>query len=370
MKYDNFDSYVNAIQSLSSNKLYIVGAGKYGKIWGEYFNKHNIPWIGYIDKQIDLKPENGKPVYSYEEIEDGYYVVSSFLYRYELLEELKKHNIEQKKIILYDHHDIFYKIYDDLINYSQYTKKIKIFHQKHLGKRCFIIGNGPSLKLDDLEKLKEEFTFASNTIYALYKHTKWRPTYYCAGDPFFCKQMMSDKKNLKIVTNGCQAAFTSVVGEGFRYRDDIDIKHVYYFCRVKDSADKKLPEFSNDCSEQTYLAGTITYEMLQFAVYMGFKELYLLGMDFNYSVERYENGSITRKNVCNHMKEIEKEEKIFYDEILKRHGETYIADIDLQLAGFQAAKQYCDSHGIKIFNATRGGKLEVFPRINFDSLFS
>ena len=43
--------------------------------------------------------------------------------------------------------------------------------------------------------------------------------------------------------------------------------------------------------------------------------------------------------------------------------------MDLQLAGYQKAKQYADAHGIKIYNATRGGKLEVFPRVDFDSLF-
>ena len=34
-----------------------------------------------------------------------------------------------------------------------------------------------------------------------------------------------------------------------------------------------------------------------------------------------------------------------------------------------AAKKYADEHDIKIYNATRGGKLEVFPRVDFDSLF-
>ncbi len=33
-----------------------------------------------------------------------------------------------------------------------------------------------------------------------------------------------------------------------------------------------------------------------------------------------------------------------------------------------AAKNYADSHGIKILNATRGGKLEVFERVNFDEI--
>lgn len=40
-----------------------------------------------------------------------------------------------------------------------------------------------------------------------------------------------------------------------------------------------------------------------------------------------------------------------------------------QLRGYVAAKQYADSHGIKIYNATRGGKLEVFTRVDFGSLF-
>ena len=69
------------------------------------------------------------------------------------------------------------------------------------------------------------------------------------------------------------------------------------------------------------------------------------------------------------MKEIEWEEQKFYKAISKKYNESYMADIDLQLAGYKAAKEYVDSHGIEIYNATRGGKLEVFPRVNFDDLF-
>jgi len=32
-------------------------------------------------------------------------------------------------------------------------------------------------------------------------------------------------------------------------------------------------------------------------------------------------------------------------------------------------KRHCDSRGIQVYNATRGGKLEVFPRVDFDTLF-
>ena len=39
------------------------------------------------------------------------------------------------------------------------------------------------------------------------------------------------------------------------------------------------------------------------------------------------------------------------------------------LKGYQMCKNYADTHGIKIYNATRGGMLEIFERVDFDSLF-
>ncbi len=37
---------------------------------------------------------------------------------------------------------------------------------------------------------------------------------------------------------------------------------------------------------------------------------------------------------------------------------------------FNVAKEYADQNGVKIYNATRGGMLESFERIDLDSLFS
>ncbi len=38
----------------------------------------------------------------------------------------------------------------------------------HRGERCFIIGNGPSLKQTDLSRLKDEFTFGMNRFYLMF----------------------------------------------------------------------------------------------------------------------------------------------------------------------------------------------------------
>ena len=41
---------------------------------------------------------------------------------------------------------------------------IKSFKNRYLGKRCFIIGNGPSLTGDDLSSIANEYSFAANKI--------------------------------------------------------------------------------------------------------------------------------------------------------------------------------------------------------------
>lgn len=53
---------------------------------------------------------------------------------------------------------------------------------RYLGQRCFVLGNGPSLTVSDLELLKDEVTFAANKIYLCFGETNWRPTFYSVED--------------------------------------------------------------------------------------------------------------------------------------------------------------------------------------------
>ena len=71
-------------------------------------------------------------------------------------------------------------------------KKLSELKGCHKGQRCFIIGNGPSLKAEDLDKLQNEICFASNMIYKIYDQTSWRPTYYCNSDTRILKKMIFD----------------------------------------------------------------------------------------------------------------------------------------------------------------------------------
>ena len=43
--------------------------------------------------------------------------------------------------------------------------RLAALRDRHRGERCFILGNGPSLKRTDLSKLRNETTFGLNRIY-------------------------------------------------------------------------------------------------------------------------------------------------------------------------------------------------------------
>ena len=63
-------------------------------------------------------------------------------------------------------------------------KRLEALKDTHMGEICFVIGNGPSLKARDLDKLKEKgiFCFASKGIYNIFEETQWRPDIWGVSD--------------------------------------------------------------------------------------------------------------------------------------------------------------------------------------------
>lgn len=93
------------------------------------------------------------------------------------------------------------------------------------------------------------------------------------------------------------------------------------------------------------------YDALQIAIYMGYKKIYLIGADFSYLDDPATKG--------NH----------FYDDkTVDKRAVAGKPHIYISLAAMQKAEEYAREHGIDIYNATRGGKLEVFRRIDLESL--
>ena len=347
-------------------EIYIAGAGQYGLIIGNWLNQKNVNWLGYIDRK-ECGSQYGKTIYPYSYAsKSAVFIVSSIEHSESIKADLKECGISDEKILPIQDQDDIYEMMESTIPLGQYTERIKRFKGIHNGKRCFVIGNGPSLLLSDLDKLTDECTFACNSIHALYSHTKWRPTYYFSTDPVNCKYIFESGNILDMLAHESIAIFVSAMS--LLYDNGRNAPQNVYFQKTMYSPNQYDVQFSCDCSKQIFLGGTVSYNMLQMAVYMGFEEIILLGMDFSYSVEKKKNGTINKSDIINHNELIEKVDLQLADELKEKNGFEYLADVDLQLAGYVAAKKYADKHDLRIYNATRGGKLEVFERVDFDSL--
>lgn len=226
---------------------------------------------------------------------------------------------------------------------------LRIFHNIAEGKRCFIIGNGPSLTLDDLDSLQNEITFASNGIFNIFDKVNWRPTYYFLGDPHYAQYVQ------EAILKPIQASmYTFLIYTHLEKYNKLvlDFNNVYFYKQpyrtIFDSLEDKIvrgnrPRFSKDITKCMYSAGTITYEMLQMAIYMGFSEIYLIGLDHSYRFGSHFDG-------CDDM---------------YTKGPEKLTKWDY---AYEECKRHAEYRGIKIYNVTRGGYLETFERKNFDDI--
>ena len=83
-----------------------------------------------------------------------------------------------------------------------YHPELAQYKDIHNGKRIWLIGNGPSMTIDDLEKLHEshEICIACNRIYKIYDKTSWRADYLIMSDELGVRSCMKDTPCQKILS--------------------------------------------------------------------------------------------------------------------------------------------------------------------------
>ncbi len=212
-------------------------------------------------------------------------------------------------------------------------------------KRCFIVGNGPSLTPADLDSIADEDSFAANHIFNIYEKTLWRPTFYVIQDRY-----TKLDRSLNLIE--CEYMF---LGSYFLRKNNFIIpSNAYPFFDRRDIGNRKYLSFSDDIKKYVSVNYTVTYSMMQIAVALGYSEIYLLGIDHFYSIETNEKGAVVRRNsVKNHA----------YDD-----KQEVVANVQGMELAYRSARLYADqSVNIKIMNATRGGHLEVFERVSLEA---
>lgn len=236
---------------------------------------------------------------------------------------------------------------------KQPIPEIENLKMKYDGDRCFIICTGPSLTIEDLELLKNEHTFSMNSIISVFDKSDFRPEFYMLQDGYaehrLRKKLMAltknDLKNVFLGEGNVWLDKSSISSKAIkRYVNLNPIKYnfdwAYHFFDMYYGTEPAQVEFSEDCAKSIKDGFTVTYSAIQLAIYMGFKKIYLLGCD---------------TSTDGH-----------FDE--KKGHYTDAKAVWYYVMAYEVAKEYANRKGVKIFNATRGGMLETFPRVNLNEV--
>jgi hypothetical protein len=235
-----------------------------------------------------------------------------------------------------------------------YEQQLEQFQNIHKGERCFIVATGPSLRIEDVNRLQGEYTFGVNSCLTMYDKTDWRASYYGIVDANAVSILGEKLKSEEIPTffyTDVDAVYDGDNGVPFPKDDSANILTDTFWKRL---FPKKFPEtdFSGDITKVVYTGKSVVYAMLQIAAYMGFSEIYLIGVDCNYAQPKMYSDNVTYVDF-----------KTKWDQArLQKQGNQ-------MLPQYEIAREYADAHGFKIYNATRGGQLEAFERVDFDTLF-
>ncbi len=236
-------------------------------------------------------------------------------------------------------------------------RKLRAFKDWHAGERCFIIGNGPSLNKLDLKKLQHETTFGVNAIYTNYEKMGFYPTYYVVEDVFVAEDRRDEINAYK--------HSTKFFGNYLRYCLTPDEATTLLDVIVNYREYKNFPHFSTNALKQVYVGGTVTYLCLQLAFYMGFSEVYLIGLDHSYSIPKSALTSKDGSAILSTADDPNHFDPAYFGKGKRWHD----PNLDRMEKALKKAGATFELHGKKIYNATAGGKLEVFERVEFDSLF-
>ena len=140
------------------------------------------------------------------------------------------------------------------------------FKNRYQGKRCFVIGNGPSLNEQDLTLLKDEFTIGSNYIFMNYEKMEFLPTFFTIVNYLVAEQRIDEINELDTV-------------KVFPYFLNYCIENNEDTVLVNSHAIKDFPE---DLLKNISWQSTVTFFNLQLAYLLGFSEVYLIGVDNSY----------------------------------------------------------------------------------------
>jgi hypothetical protein len=224
-------------------------------------------------------------------------------------------------------------------------RRIRKCHNRYQGQRCVIIGNGPSLQRTDLTRLKNEYTFGLNRIYLNFAEMGFTTSFFVSINDLVIEQTAAEIEQLKI------PKFIS-----WRARRWLRLTDDLYFLYTTYTGKK----FARDARGRLWEGATVTYVALQLAYYFGFSTVVLVGVDHSFSAKGQPNETVVSQG---------DDPDHFNPKYFGKGFRWQLPDLDTSVVGYRMARQVFEADGRQVLDATIGGKLTVFPKVDYSELF-
>lgn len=231
--------------------------------------------------------------------------------------------------------------------YTVIKKNHELVNPKNADRKIYICALGPSLRNVDLNKIDGDTFVVNNFVKMADKYPDLVPTYYMMIDDAYARDEVALSRLVEALntyqTRGTKFILNSKANHVNRLKE-FDLDKIYFMstfrgefhsCRNYDMA-KIMP-----------ISGNVASFAILLSILMGYKEIYLLGCDFN---------SFTTPKLLHCYKDDKNDVKtlsLAQDLLAYAHVAKYHEKLE-ELAG---------RVGVKIYNATKGSLIDAYERI-------
>ena len=250
---------------------------------------------------------------------------------------------------------------------SDEWEKVLAMKDIHKGKRAFVLGNGPSINLQDLTLLRDEITFVANWFINHKRFRRINPTYYCVSShEMFGGWGKAPELN---------ADFARLVAEKQTEQTFFFSNRFAPYLRqlglVPDARLRSLifdrPKFLieeigtqnydlNRCMDDGYTV-LLTF-CVPLCVHFGITDIYLLGCDCDYGLTTASDPKAYFYRPEQHTSATTSFNSLV--RIWTPGGPIFQT--------YEIVANEAEKRGTRMWNATRGGRLELLPRVEYETL--
>lgn len=248
----------------------------------------------------------------------------------------------------------------ELYHMIKKNKKLKNIKK---GCRCFILGNGPSLKNVDLSRLEKEFVFSVNFFNKVDGFEKAKPNVHLVidADAFDLREDVHTDRddNIKCFTDMGKLKNRVVLilpSSGYKWSLENGINRMFDIRYIHVSKDIRDRDIENiDLTKGSFAFATVVQYAIEVAIYMGFSEIYLLGCDATILLQFTDmilEGKISEEYGHAYGKDVDGQEDAARQILQTWSMNKLMYEQYMFFWGYQRLRDYCDKHNIVIRNCT------------------